>query len=171
MGARKGAALRFLQWFVRGVQFTCAALILAIFSYILATLHNHGLEIATWIRTVEGIAGFATLYTLCALVLLCFLAGRTLTSFLAIVLDVAFIASFIYIASANRAGAGSCTGQVDTAFGSGDADTRVVDDGHGGFTTLPSLRQACQLESACLGIAIVAMCVDSMNPSSCLHDT
>jgi hypothetical protein len=157
MGAGSGVALKGLQWFLRGIQFCCAGLILAIYSYFLATLHNHGLEIATWIRAVEGISGFATLYTLSALLLLCCVAGYPLTSFLAIVFDVAFIASFIYVASVNRGGASSCTGPVDTPFGSGDADSNVVDNGKGGFTTLPSFRQACQLETACLAVSIMAM--------------
>lgn len=157
MGARSGLALKTLQWFLRGVQFCCAGLVLAVYSYYLATLHNHGLPIPTWVRAVEGISGFATLYTLLALLLLCCLAGYPLTSFLAIVLDVAFIGAFIYVASVNRGGAGSCTGQVSTPFGSGDSNTNVVDDGHGGFTSLPSLHQACQLESACLAVSIVAM--------------
>jgi hypothetical protein len=157
MGARSGFALKFLQWFIRGVQFCCAGLVLSIYSYYLATLHNHGLPIANWIRAVEGISGIATLYTICGLVLLCCLAGYPLTSFLAMVFDTAFVGGFIYIAQANRGGAGSCTGFVNTPFGSGDSNAVVVDDGHGGFTSLPSLHQACQLESACLAVSIVAM--------------
>jgi hypothetical protein len=73
------------------------------------------------------------------------------------VLDVAFIGGFIYIAQANRGGAGSCNGFVDTPFGSGDSKSMVHDDGHGGFTSLPKLHQACQLETACLAVSIVAI--------------
>ncbi|KAH8887408.1 hypothetical protein GQ53DRAFT_749885 [Thozetella sp. PMI_491] len=157
MGASSGVALKFLQWFVRGVQFCCAALILAIFSYFLATLHNHDLPVDTWIRAVEGISGVAVVYTGLGLLLLCCLAGHPLTSFIAIVLDVAFCGAFIYVAAANKGGAGSCSGQVDTPFGSGDADTGKVNSGSDGFTALPSLKTACKLESACLGLAIIAM--------------
>jgi len=157
MGAGSGAALKFVQWFIRGIQFCCAGLILAIYSYFLATLHNHDLYIATWIRAVEGISGAATLYTAIGLLLLCCLAGLPFTSFLAIVLDVAFAAAFIYVAVANRGGVGSCSGRVDTPFGSGNADTNVADDGNGGFTNLPSFHTACKLETACFAVSIVAM--------------
>lgn len=157
MGAGAGFALKFVQWFLRGVEFCCAALILAIFSYFLATLHNHGLEIPTWLRAVEGISGAAVVYTAVGLLLLCCLAGFALTSFLAIALDIAFVGAFIYVASANRGGAGSCRGVVDTPFGTGDADSDVTDDGRGGITNLPSFRTACKLETACFAVAIVAM--------------
>lgn len=157
MGARSGLALKALQWFIRGVQFCCAAIVLAIFSYFLATLHNHDLPVATWIRAVEGISGVATLYTLTGLLLLFCLAGHPFSSGVAVILDVAFVGAFIYVASSNRGGAGSCEGIVRTPFGTGNADTNVVDDGHGGFTALPSFRRACQLETACLSVSIVAM--------------
>jgi len=157
MAAFSGLALKFVQWFLRGIQFCCAALILAIFSYFLATLHNHNLPIATWIRAVEGISGAAVLYTLTGLLLLCCLAGHPFSSGIAIILDICFAAAFIYVASANRGGAGSCRGTVDTAFGTGNADTNVSDDGNQGFTNLPSFRQACQMQTACLAVAIVAL--------------
>ena len=157
MGARSGLALKGLQWFLRGVQFCCAAIVLAIYSYFLATLHNHGLEIATWIRSVEGISGFATLYTGVSLLFLWCLAGHRWWSLATMILDFAFVAAFIYVASANRGGAGRCEGVVDTPFGTGDADTNVVDDGRGGFTALPSFRTACRLETACMSVSIVVM--------------
>lgn len=155
MGAGAGFSLKFLQWFIRGVQFGCAALILAIYSYFLATLANHNLPISTTIRAVEGISGVAVLYTLAGLLLLCCVAGLTLTSFLAVVLDVAFIGSFIYVAVANKGGAGSCDGYLDTPFGEGKAGDTV--EGSGGFTALPSYRVACRLQTACLAVSIIAM--------------
>lgn len=157
MGAGSGIALKGLQWFLRGVQFCCAAIVLAIFSYFLATLHNHGLGIPAWVRSVEGISGVATLYTLVALLFLWCLGGHPAWSVTTMVLDVAFASSFIYVASANRGGAGSCNGIVDTPFGRAEADTNVVDDGHGGFTVLPSFRAACRLETACMSVSIIAM--------------
>ncbi|WQF79889.1 hypothetical protein CDEST_04903 [Colletotrichum destructivum] len=152
-----GFALKFLQWFIRGVQLGCSVLILAIFSYFLATLHNHSLPIATSIRAVEGISGVATLYTLAGLLLLCCLAGRSFTSFIAIVLDVAFIAAFIYVAVANRNGADSCSGNVSTPFGDGPADGEPTNTGSDGWTHLPSLRTACKLQTACFAVSIVAI--------------
>ena len=122
MVSGRGLALKGLQWFIRGVQFCCAGLVFSIYSYYLATLHNHGLEIAGYIRAVEGVRGVATLYTIIQLVLLWFIAGFPVTSFVAMVMDVGFIGCFIFVAQANGGGAGSCTGHVNTPFGSGDAD-------------------------------------------------
>ncbi|KAK4237820.1 hypothetical protein C8A03DRAFT_44357 [Achaetomium macrosporum] len=157
MGAASGIALRGLQFFVRTIQFCCAAIVLALFSYFLATLSNHDMSIATWLRAVEGISGAGVLYTILALLLLCCVPGHPFPSFIMMVLDVAFAGAFIYVATANRGGASSCNGQVDTVFGRGNADTNVVDNGSGGFTALPSLRQACKMETACLSVSIVAI--------------
>ncbi|KAJ9148334.1 Membrane-associating domain-containing protein [Pleurostoma richardsiae] len=157
MASAGGFALKLLQWFIRGIQFCCTAIVLAIFSYFLATLANHDLHISTWIRAVEGISGAGVLYTLLGLLLLCCLAGHPVTSFIAIVLDIAFVGGFVYVTWANRHGAGSCSGNVNTVFGTGDADTNVVDNGHGGVTRLPSFRTACKLETACFAVSLVAI--------------
>lgn len=157
MGAAKGVALRGTQFFLRTIQFCCAAIVLALFSYFLATLHNHDLPTSTWVRAVEGISGIAVVYTILALLALCCMAGRSFPSFITMLLDVAFIGGFIYIAWANRGGASSCNGVVDTPYGTGNADTNVVDNGNGGFTALPSLRNACKMETASLAVSIVAM--------------
>lgn len=155
MGAGTGFGLKFVQWFIRGIQFCCAAIILAIYSYFLATLHNHNLPIATSLRAVEGISGAGTLYTLLALLMLCCLAGHTLAAFLAVLLDVCFIGAFIYVAVANKNGAGSCTGVLDTPFGKGQSASTVQADK--GFTKLPSFHTACRLQTASLAVAIIAM--------------
>lgn len=160
MGARSGVSLKFLQWFIRGVQLGCAALVLAIYSYFLAALHNHKLSISDTVRAVAGISGVAVIYTLAGLLLLCCLAGRTLSSFVAILLDVAFVAAFIYVAVANKNGAGSCDGYLDTPFGRGKAGQTA--EGSGGFTALPSYRVACKLQSACLAVSIIAMYVPNL---------
>lgn len=164
MGAATGIALRGMQFFLRIVQFCCAAIVLALFSYFLATLNNHNLAIGTWVRAVEGISGAAVLYTILALLALCCLAGRSFPSFITMLFDVAFIGGFIYIAWANRNGASSCNGIVDTPYGTGDADTNVGDNGHGGFTQLPSLRQACRMQTACLAVSIVAIIFFALTP-------
>ena len=72
-------------------------------------------------------------------------------------LDLAFCGAFSYVAFAARGGDGSCNGNVNTPFGSGNTyvDNRVS-TGHGGFTRLPSLHTACQLEKACFAVAIIA---------------
>jgi hypothetical protein len=156
MGAKSGFALKFVQWFIRGIQFACSALVLSLFSYFLAALSNHDITIPTWVRAVEGISGIGVVYTLFGLLLLCCLAGHPFTAFLAMVLDVAFIAAFIYVAVANKGGASSCDGTVDTPFGSGSAEDTPTSN-KDGFTKLPTFRQACKMETACLAVSIVAM--------------
>jgi len=155
MGAKSGLALKFLQWFIRGVQLLCAAVVLGIYAYFLATLHNHSLNIATSVRAVAGISGAAILYTLIGLLLLCCVAGLPFTSFIAVVLDVCFIGCFIYVAVVNKHGAGSCTGYIDTPFGQGQSGSQV--SGSDGFTALPSFHTACRLQTACLAVAIIAI--------------
>lgn len=166
MSARTGTFLGALKLILRTIQFLCAAIILALFSYFLATLSNHNLPTANWIRAVEGIAGIAVLYTLLCILSLCCLSATGVhpaTSLLTMGLDVAFAAAFIYVAAANKGGSGGCRGSVETPFGSGDADTGVV-EGSGGWTALPSLRQACQMQTACLAVAVVAMYVPIHTP-------
>lgn len=155
MGAKSGVGLKFLQWIIRGIQLACAAIILGIYSYFLAALSNHNLRISNDVRAVEGISGAAVLYTLAGLLLLCCFAGRTFTSLVAIILDVAFVGAFIYVAVANRDGSGSCNGIIETPFGKGPSGETAK--GSGGFTTLPSFHTACRLQTACLAVAIIAI--------------
>ncbi|KAK2590971.1 hypothetical protein QQS21_011330 [Conoideocrella luteorostrata] len=155
MGAKSSLALKSVQWFIRGVQLLCAAVVLGIFSYFLAALHNHDLQIDTSIRAVEGISGAAVLYTLVGLLFLCCVAGLAFTSFIAIVLDFCFIGCFIYVAVVNKHGAGSCSGYVDTPFGAGQSGKKA--SGSDGFTALPSFHTACRLQTACMAVSIIAI--------------
>lgn len=154
--ARAGLGLKLLQWFIRGIQFGCCALVFAIYCYFLATLANHDLTISNHIRAVTGITGLGSLYTIIGLALLCCLAGHVITSAIAIVLDLGFAAAFIYVAWVNRNGASSCTGYLDTPYGQGNAD-RIVNGNANAFTRLPSLRSACRMQSACFAVSIVAI--------------
>lgn len=153
-----GLALKGVSFFLRIIEFCCAAIILGIFSYFLATLANHDLHIATYIRAVEGISGAAVLYTIFALLLVCCLGGIAFFSIIGMLLDLGFTGAFIYIAWATRGGAHSCRGYVNTPVGSGNTNfVNVVDQGSGGFTRLPSLHTACQLEKACFAVSIVGL--------------
>ncbi|KAM3535070.1 hypothetical protein MY4038_001646 [Beauveria bassiana] len=147
--------LKTVQWLIRLVQLLCAVIILGIYSYLLAALANHNLPTPTNVRAVEGVVGVAAAYALLGLLLLCCFAGRTLTSFVAMCFDFAFLAAYIFVAVANKNGAGSCTGEVTTVFGKGKAEDTL--DAGGGFTKIPSYRTACKLETACLAIAIIAI--------------
>ncbi|KAM7209147.1 hypothetical protein V8F20_000485 [Naviculisporaceae sp. PSN 640] len=158
MGRRAGTALRLIQFFTRAIEFCCAALILALFSYFLATLASHSLSIGNWIRAVTGIAGAAVVYTLITLLTLFCVAGHPILSSIFLFLDVLFTGAFIYLAAANRDGASSCDGTVNTPLGRGSSNTNIVDNQQGGVIELaPSLRQACKMQSACLAVAIVGL--------------
>lgn len=153
-----GFVLKTLQWLLRAIEFLCAAIVLGIFSYFLASLKNHSLGINNHIRAVEGISGAAALYTLVGLLLLCFVAGHTFFSLIAIILDIAFAGAFVYVAIQNKNGAKSCSGTVDTVYGTGVADAQnTVPAADGGSTVLPNFKQACQLQTACFSVSIVAI--------------
>ncbi|KAJ2989754.1 hypothetical protein NUW58_g3305 [Xylaria curta] len=150
MGAKSGLALKALQWFIRGVQFLSCAVVLALFSYFLAVASRNNYNIPTWTKAVEGISGVGVLYTLTGLLLLCCVAGHPFASGIAIILDIAFVGAFIYVAQANRGGASSCTDTVDTLFG-----TRPAEDDLG--SGLPNFRQICQMQKAVLAVSIIAL--------------
>lgn len=150
MGAKSGLALKSLQWFIRGIQFLTCAVVLALFSYFLAVASRENLRIPTWSKAVEGISGVGVLYTLAGLLLLCCVAGHPFASGIAILLDIAFVGAFIYVAQANRGGASSCSGTVNTIFGNRPASD---DLGSG----LPSFHQLCQLHKAVLAVSIIAI--------------
>ncbi|EGX91425.1 hypothetical protein CCM_05583 [Cordyceps militaris CM01] len=147
--------LKTVQWLLRCVQLLCAVIVLGIYAYFLAALANHALPTPTNVKAVEGVAGVAAAYALLGLLLLCCLAGRTLASFAAMCLDFAFLCAYIFVAVANKGGAGSCTGDVTTVFGSGKAEDTLK--AGPGFTKIPSYRTACKLQTACLSIAIIAI--------------
>ena len=170
MAFGSGIALKGLSWFLRVIEFCCAAIILGIFSYFLATLHNHGFHIDTYIRAVEGISGAGVLYTVFALFLVCFLGGIAFLSAIAMFLDLCFAGAFAYVAYANRGGDGSCSGFVNTPFGSGhtNGDTSVAAE-RGGFTVLPSLHSACKLETACFAVALIAAYVPPHPPTELIR--
>lgn len=157
MAGKRGIALKVLQWFNRGVQFGCTALVLALTSYFLATMSDHHIKIPINLRAVEGISGIGVVYNILGLLLLCCLAGLAFTSFIAIFLDVCFIGAFIYVATVYKNGASTCQGSnVNTVFGTGNAAADIstpVD----GKVPVPSYKTACRMESAMLAVSIVAM--------------
>lgn len=157
MAGKRGLALKVLQWFIRGIQFGCTALVLGLTSYFLATMADHHIKIPVNLRAVEGISGAGVLYTIVGLLLLCCLAGLAFTSFIAIFLDVCFIGAFIYVATVYKNGTSSCTGSnVNTVFGTGNAGAEVSSP-KDGSVPLPKYKTACRMESAMLAVSIVAM--------------
>ncbi|PPJ54151.1 hypothetical protein CBER1_01042 [Cercospora berteroae] len=154
MGLVKGGALRFFQTFLYALAFACAAVILGIFSYFLATIADRNGTIFTWVKAVEGISGAAVLYTICAVVFTCCLGGISFFAFVAIVLDIAFVGGMIAIAVLTRYATDSCTGIVTTPLGTFPALS--TSDGFGGEVTYQvSQRTACRLQKACFAVAVI----------------
>jgi hypothetical protein len=147
-----GALLRFGQTGLRIIELLAAIVALAIFSYFLAVLSDHHIHIATWLRAVEGISGAAVLYLLFAVILTLFLGGIAFFAFIAVLLDIAFVGAFIYVAWETRHGANSCTGYVRTPLGNGQAKAPTP---YGNTDWLPNLHQACQLNTATFAVAII----------------
>jgi len=154
--------LLLLSWLLRLILFCASAITLGIFSYFLATLTDHSLHIATWVRAVEGIAGASVLYSIlaCTFVLCC--GGIAVFSMLAMVLDVGFIGAWIYVVYKVRKATNGCgTGKmVQTPIGSGViGNDNTVTGGDGGVTILPSFKTACRLQEVVFGVGIVAIVI------------
>jgi len=78
-------------------------------------------------------------------------------------LDILFCGAFIAIAIIIRAGAGSCTGLVNTPLGSGESNSISPGYGANGFgfganqssTYKPNLGLACRLNTAAFAVAVI----------------
>lgn len=145
-----GIALKGLSWVLRAIEFCCAAVVIALFSYFLAKLSINDLPISNYWKAVEGISGAAVLYTIAAVLFVCCLGGLGFFAFIAIILDLAFVGGFIFIAYETRGGAHSCNGFVNTPLGDGYAYEATVG-------SLPSLHTACRMNTACFAVSIVAI--------------
>jgi len=187
MGLFKGGALRLFQTFLYALAFCCAAVILGIYSYFLSVLadRNQGVrahqspltqrsatltqidQISNWKRAVEGLSGVAVLYLIFAVLLTCCFGGVSVLAFIAIVLDLCFVAAMIAIAVMTRHGASSCHGYVRTPLGNGNANSATGGFGQGGFgeggqnsnsnvTYSVHLGTACRLNSAAFAVSLIA---------------
>ena len=154
-----GAALKLFQTILYALEFCCAGIILGIYSYFLSVLADRDLLIGNWIKAVEGLAGAAVVYTIFAVLLTCFLGGKTFFAFLGIVLDILFCGAMVAIAVLTRDGAHSCTGIVKTPIGDGPSGAKegFGSNGDGNQVTYSaSLGSACRLNTACFAVAIAA---------------
>ncbi|PGH07585.1 hypothetical protein AJ80_07974 [Polytolypa hystricis UAMH7299] len=157
--------IRLTNLIIRIIQFCASALILGIFSYFLAVLADHDMEIGRWMKAVEGLSGAATLYTLLASIFTLWLGGIRFFAALAMFLDLCFVAVFIALAVMTRDGAHSCTGFVNTPLGSGDSDNHAPGYGKGGFGTgagqnltfMPNLGFACRLQKGTFAVSIIGI--------------
>jgi hypothetical protein len=158
-----GAALKLFQTFLYILCFLCSGIILGIYSYFLSVEKDHSGSIPRWQKAVEGISGIGCVYTIFAVVLTCFLAGKAFFAFLAIAMDLLLTAGFVALAVMTRDGAGKCTGSnVDSPLGSGDSSS------HGGFgsngfgtgsgenvTYSASIGFACKLNKVAFAVSII----------------
>jgi len=147
-----GAVLRFGQTGLRFIELLAAIVALGIFSYFLAVLSDHHIHIPTWEKAVEGISGAAVLYLILQVLFTLCLGGVAVLAFIAIVLDIAFIGAFVYVAFETRHGANSCSGYVRTPLGSGEANAPTP---YGNSNWLPDLHQACRLNTAVFAVSII----------------
>jgi len=157
-----GAALKLIQTFFYVLAFCCSAIILGFYSYFLAIESDRNATIPRKQKAVEGISGIGVVYTVFAVILTCCLGGKTFFAFLALVLDLLLCAGFVAIAVMTRAGANSCTGNVNTPLGSGPSNTHGS-FGSNGFGTgsgenvtyAVSLHTACIYNKVCFSVAII----------------
>ena len=146
-----GAALKAGSMAFRALQFAAAIAILGIFSYFLVYLHDHNLQILTWVRAVEGIAGVAALYTLIAFFLVCCIGGLPLFAFLGIALDLVLAACFVAVAVLTDGGNTNCNALPRGASGIYNDSTTVVDvDGD-------TARRICTMFKAAFVLSIIEL--------------
>ncbi|KAF2749059.1 hypothetical protein M011DRAFT_399253 [Sporormia fimetaria CBS 119925] len=152
-----GAVLKTVQTLLYILEFCCAGIILGIYSYFLSVLADRDAPIATWVKAVEGLSGAAVLYTIFAVLLTCFLGGKTFFALLGVIFDLLFTGAFIAIAVLTRDGAKKCSGTVNTPWGRGSADSKqgFGSNGQGDqWTYAVSLGTACRMNKAVFAVAI-----------------
>ncbi|KAJ5453551.1 uncharacterized protein N7458_004507 [Penicillium daleae] len=146
-----GVILRFFSLAIRVLQFLASAVILGIFSYFLAVLSRHNLDIPTWIKAVEGLSGAGALYGILGTIFVCCLGGVAFFAFLAVVLDVCFVGAMIAIAILTRNGTQTCSGNVNTPLGNGNADNNA------NTPAGTSFKMACELEKVVFAVSIIGI--------------
>ncbi|KAH7382156.1 hypothetical protein BKA66DRAFT_463885 [Pyrenochaeta sp. MPI-SDFR-AT-0127] len=153
-----GAALKFGSTALYALEFCCAGIVLGIYSYFLSVQADRNVTIPMWQQAVTGIAGGVVLYTIFAVLLTCFLGGKTIFAFLAIVLNLLCCGGMIAVAVLTRDGAHSCTGDVRTPLGNGPSDSKegFGSNGQGNqITYSASLGTTCRFNTACFAVSIL----------------
>ncbi|KAF2839707.1 hypothetical protein M501DRAFT_901436, partial [Patellaria atrata CBS 101060] len=158
-----GGFLRLFATLLYALEFCCAALILGIYSYFLSILSDRDRPISSWKKAVTGMSGSACLYLVFAILLTCFLGGKSFFALIGIILDILFCAAFIAIAVLARDGADNCSGNVKTPLGNGPSNRHSPGYGANGFgfgegentTYEPNLGLACRLNTVAFAVAII----------------
>lgn len=151
-----GLFLRLGSTILYALEFCCAAIILGIYSYFLAVQADRDVTIARWQQAVTGLSGGVVLYTIFAVLLTCFLGGKSFFALLGMIFNLLCCGAMIAIAVMTRDGASSCSGNVKTPLGDGPSDSKDG-FGQGGdqITYSASLGSICKLNTACFAVAIV----------------
>ena len=146
-----GILLRFGGVINRILQLIFSIISVGIYAYFVSNIREAGFRPSNWTGAILGISTASAIYTLFGIVFtLCL--GANFFGSLAIILDVAFIGAFIFVAYATRAARHSCSGYVATPLGAGSAGSET------GLTIATSLRRACQMETVVFASAII-LCV------------
>lgn len=152
-------ALKFGSTALYALEFCCAGIILGFYSYFLAVQADRNAPIPTEQKAITGMSGGVVLYTIFAVLLTCFLGGKTIFAFLGIFLDILCCGAMIAIAILTRDGSSSCSGNdVRSPLGRGPADSKegFSSDNQGNqITYASSLGTACRFNTACFAVAII----------------
>lgn len=150
-----GTTLKLFQTFLYALEFCCAAIVLGIYSYFLATQSDHHANIPAWQKAVEGMSGIGVVYTVFAVVLTCCLGGIAFFAFVAIVLDILLCAAFVGLAVLTRDGASSCSGNsITTPIGTGPSNSYGPTSGQRVSYSI-TLHFACHLNTAAFAVSII----------------
>ncbi|KAH7399076.1 hypothetical protein DE146DRAFT_656471 [Phaeosphaeria sp. MPI-PUGE-AT-0046c] len=153
-----GAVLRFVSTFLYALEFCCAGIILGVYSYFLSVQADRDITIPRWQQAVEGLSGAVVLYTIFAVLLTCFLGGKTMFAMLGMIFNLLCCGAMIAIAVMTRDGASSCSGYVQTPLGDGDENSKEgfgSNDQGNQYTYSASLGSICKLNTACFAVAIL----------------
>ncbi|CBX93557.1 hypothetical protein IAQ61_009245 [Plenodomus lingam] len=151
------AALKLGSTALYAIEFACAAIVLGIYSYFLSVQADRNVSIDTWQKAVTGLAGGVVLYTIFAVLLTCFLGGKTIFALLGMLFNILCCGAMVAIAVMTRDGAHSCSGFVRTPLGDGDSNSRegFGSNGQGNqITYAASLGTTCRLNTACFAVSI-----------------
>lgn len=152
------AALKLGSTALYAIEFACAGIILGIYSYFLSVQADRNDPIPTTHKAITGLSGAVVLYTIFAVLLTCFLGGKTIFALLGMLFNLLCCGAMIAIAVLTRDGAHSCSGIVNTPLGNGFSDSKegFSSDGQGNQITYSvSLGMACRLNTACFAVSII----------------
>lgn len=152
------AALKLGSTALYALEFACAGIILGFYSYFLSVQADRNVTIPMWQQAVTGLSGAVILYTIFAVLLTCFLGGKTIFALLGFIFNLLCCGAMIAIAVLTRDGASSCKGYVNTPLGNGDSSSKegFGSNGQGRqITYAASLGTTCRFNTVCFAVSII----------------